>query len=128
MQDENIQDKVFEGVGKEVVKGGLIATIDGVRAFIPASQLSTKYIENIAEFVGQPIKLKVIEVDKARKRIVASHKAVMLAEAEEARKQKWAQLEVGAKVLCAELPISVLSLTSVVLTALSTLRMLLGVA
>lgn len=98
VQDENIQDKVFEGVGKEVVKGGLIATIDGVRAFIPASQLSTKYIENISEFVGQPIKLKVIEVDKARKRIVASHKAVMLAEAEEARKQKWAQLEVGAKV------------------------------
>ena len=98
VQDENIQDKVFEGVGKEVVKGGLIATIDGVRAFIPASQLSTKYIENIGEFVGQPIKLKVIEVDKARKRIVASHKAVMVAEAEEARKQKWAQLEVGAKV------------------------------
>ena len=47
VQDENIQDKVFEGVGKEVVKGGLIATIDGVRAFIPASQLSTKYIEKI---------------------------------------------------------------------------------
>ncbi len=98
IQDENIQDKVFEGIGKEVVKGGLIATIDGVRAFIPASQLSTKYIEKIDEFVGQSIKLKVIEVDKARKRIVASHKAVMLAEAEEARKQKWAQLEVGAKV------------------------------
>jgi len=98
MSDENIQEKVFEGVGKEVVKGGLIATMDGVRAFIPASQLSTKYIENIAEFVGQPIKLKVIEVDKQRKRIVASHKAVMLAEAEAARKQKWAELEVGAKV------------------------------
>ena len=98
MSDENIQEKVFEGVGKEVVKGGLIANMDGVRAFIPASQLSTKYIENIAEFVGQPIKLKVIEVDKQRKRIVASHKAVMLAEAEAARKQKWAELEVGAKV------------------------------
>ena len=62
IQDENIQDKVFEGIGKEVVKGGLIATIDGVRAFIPASQLSTKYIEKIVEFVGQPIKLKVIEL------------------------------------------------------------------
>ena len=98
MQDEEISDKVFEGVGKEVVKGGLIAAIDGVRAFIPASQLSTKYVENIGEYVGQPITLKVIEVDKARKRIVASHKAVMLAEAEEARKQKWAELEVGAKI------------------------------
>ncbi|MDD4076227.1 MAG: 4-hydroxy-3-methylbut-2-enyl diphosphate reductase, partial [Eubacteriales bacterium] len=71
MQDENVQDKVFEGVGKEVVKGGLIANIDGVRAFIPASQLSTKYVENIGEYVGQPLSLKVIEVDKSRKRIVA---------------------------------------------------------
>lgn len=98
MEDEDIQNKVFEGVGKEVVKGGLIATIEGIRAFIPASQLSTKYIENIAEFVGQPISLKVIEVDKARKRIVASHKAVMLEEAEAKRKELWGQLVVGSKV------------------------------
>ena len=98
MQDENISDKVFEGIGKEVVKGGLIATIEGVRAFIPASQLSTKYVEKIEDLVGKPITLKVIEVDKARKRIVASHKAVMVAEAEAARKQRWSELEVGSKV------------------------------
>ncbi|MDD4074987.1 MAG: S1 RNA-binding domain-containing protein, partial [Eubacteriales bacterium] len=98
MQDENVQDKVFEGVGKEVVKGGLIANIDGVRAFIPASQLSTKYVENIGEYVGQPLSLKVIEVDKSRKRIVASHKAVMLMEAEEAKKKLWDELVVGEKV------------------------------
>ena len=35
MQDENISDKVFEGIGKEVVKGGLIATIEGVRLSFP---------------------------------------------------------------------------------------------
>ncbi|MDO5110876.1 MAG: bifunctional 4-hydroxy-3-methylbut-2-enyl diphosphate reductase/30S ribosomal protein S1 [Clostridia bacterium] len=98
MQDENVQDKVFEGVGKEVVKGGLIANIDGVRAFIPASQLSTKYVENIGEYVGKPLSLKVIEVDKSRKRIVASHKAVMLMEAEEAKKKLWDELVVGEKV------------------------------
>ncbi len=98
MQDEDVQDKIFEGVGKEVVKGGLIATIDGVRAFIPASQLSTKYVENISEYVGQTLSLKVIEVDKSRKRIVASHKAVMLIEAEENKKKLWANLVVGSKV------------------------------
>ncbi len=98
MQDEDVQDKIFEGVGKEVVKGGLIAAIDGVRAFIPASQLSTKYVENIGEYVGQTLSLKVIEVDKSRKRIVASHKAVMLAEAEEAKKKLWENLVVGSKV------------------------------
>ncbi len=98
MADDDIQSKVFEGVGKEVVKGGLIATIDGVRAFVPASQLSTKYVENIGDYVGKELKLKVIEVDKSRKRIVASHKAVMLEDAEEARKQLWGQLVVGSKV------------------------------
>lgn len=96
--DENITEKVFEGVGKEVVKGGLIATIEGVRAFVPASQLSTKYVEKIEDLVGKPITLKIIEVDKGRKRIVASHRAVMEAEAEAARKQRWAELEVGSKV------------------------------
>lgn len=98
MKDEDVQEKVFEGIGKEVVKGGLIALIDGVRAFIPASQLSTKYVENIGEYVGKPLSLKVIEVDKSRKRIVASHKAVMLQEAEEAKKKLWESLVVGSKV------------------------------
>ena len=98
MQDEDIQNKVFEGIGKEVVKGGLIATIEGIRAFVPASQISTKYVENISDYVGQPLSLKVIEVDKARKRIVASHKAVMLEEAEQKRKELWGQLVVGSKV------------------------------
>ena len=97
-QDEHISEKVFDAVGKEVVKGGLIATIEGVRAFVPASQLSTKYVEKIEDMVGKPITLKVIEVDKSRKRIVASHKAVMMEEAEKARKQRWAELEVGSKV------------------------------
>ncbi|MBO4562501.1 MAG: bifunctional 4-hydroxy-3-methylbut-2-enyl diphosphate reductase/30S ribosomal protein S1 [Clostridia bacterium] len=96
--DAESEGKVVEAVGKEVVKGGLIATIDGIRAFIPASQVSTKYIEKLDEFVGQPMKVKIIEVDKQRKRVVASRKAVLIAEAEEAKRQKWAELEVGSKV------------------------------
>ncbi|MCR5610806.1 MAG: bifunctional 4-hydroxy-3-methylbut-2-enyl diphosphate reductase/30S ribosomal protein S1 [Clostridiales bacterium] len=92
------EGKVVDAVGKEVVKGGLIATINGIRAFIPASQIATKYIEKLDEFVGQPMKVKIIEVDKQRKRVVASRKAVLLAEAEEAKRQKWAELEVGSKV------------------------------
>lgn len=96
--DAESEGKVVEAVGKEVVKGGLIATIDGIRAFIPASQVSTKYIEKLDEFVGQTMKVKIIEVDKQRKRVVASRKAVLVAEAEEAKRQKWAELEVGSKV------------------------------
>lgn len=96
--DAESEGKVVEAIGKEVVKGGLIANINGIRAFIPASQVATKYIDKLDEFVGQPMKVKIIEVDKQRKRVVASRKAVLLAEAEEAKRQKWAELEVGAKV------------------------------
>ncbi len=98
MEQEGIEDKIFEAVGKEVVKGGIIADIGGIRAFVPASQVSTKYIENLSDFVGKPMKLKVLEVDKQRKRIVASQKQVLLAEAAAEKRAKWETLVVGSKV------------------------------
>ena len=87
-----------DGIGKEAVKGGLLADVEGVRTFIPASQLSLRYVEKIDEFVGQPMKLKIIEIDKAKKRIVASRKAVLMAEEAEKKKHIWETLEVGSIV------------------------------
>ena len=98
MSEAEDSDKVFEAVGKEVVKGGIIADINGIRAFVPASQVSTKYIENLSEYVGKPMRLKVLEVDKQRKRIVASQKQVLVAEAAAAKREKWEALVVGSKV------------------------------
>lgn len=92
------EGKIVDAIGKEVVKGGLIATVNGIRAFIPASQVSNRYVEKLDEFVGQPMKVKILEVDKQRKRIVASRKAVLVAEAEEAKRKKWAELVVGEKI------------------------------
>ena len=86
---------VVEGVGKEAVKGGLIADVGGVRAFVPASQLSQRYVEKIADFVGKDMKLKIIEVDKQKKRIVASRKAVIAEEAAAKKKEAWDKLEEG---------------------------------
>lgn len=98
LSQENIEEKIFDAVGKEVVKGGMIAEISGIRAFVPASQVSTKYIENLSEFVGKPMKLKVLEVDRQRKRIVASQKQVLMAEAAAEKHAKWEVLVVGSKV------------------------------
>lgn len=98
MNQEDIEEKVFDAVGKEVVKGGIIADISGIRAFVPASHVSIKYIENLSEFVGKPMRLKVLEVDRQRKRIVASQKQVLLAEAAAERRKKWESLVVGEKV------------------------------
>lgn len=82
-----------DGVGKEAVKGGLLADVMGIRTFIPASQLSMRYVEKIAEFVGQDMKLKIIEIDKAKKRIVASRKAVLIAEESGKKQAVWETLK-----------------------------------
>ena len=87
--------EVIEGVGKEAVKGGLIADVDGVRAFVPASQLAPRYVKDIGEFVGKDLRLKIIEVDKAKKRIVASRKEVVIAEEKAKKEAAWANLEEG---------------------------------
>ena len=87
-----------EGVGKEAVKGGLIADVEGIRTFVPASQLSQRYVEKISEFVGKPIKLKIIEVDKQKKRIVASRKAFLQEESSSKKKDAWDKLVEGEVV------------------------------
>ena len=78
-----------EATGREAVNGGLIADVMGVRAFIPASHLSRRYVENIADFVGKTMTVKIIEVDKAKRRIVASRKAYLVDE----KKKAWENIE-----------------------------------
>ena len=87
-----------DAVGKEAVKGGLIADIGGVRAFVPASQLSQRYVEKISDYVGKDMKLKIIEVDKQKKRVVASRKAVVAEEAAAKKKEAWEKLEEGVVI------------------------------
>ena len=91
-------NEYVEGVGKDVVKGGLIVDVDGVRTFVPASQLSERYVEKIDQFVGKPMKLKIIEVDKQKRRLVASRKAVLAEESAAAKAAAWEKLEVGTIV------------------------------
>ena len=95
LMEKNEAGEYVEAVGKEAVKGGLIADIGGVRAFVPASQLSQRYVEKIENFVGQAMKLKIIEVDKQKKRVVASRKAVVAEELAARKKEAWEKLEEG---------------------------------
>ncbi|MBP3647360.1 MAG: bifunctional 4-hydroxy-3-methylbut-2-enyl diphosphate reductase/30S ribosomal protein S1 [Clostridia bacterium] len=91
-------NEYVEGVGKEVVKGGLICTVNGIRAFVPASQISNRYVEKIGEFVGQTLKLKIIEMDEQKRRIVASRRAVVREEAAAKKAEAWAKLAEGEVV------------------------------
>ena len=87
-----MEDKtVFDVKVKEAVKGGLVAFVDDVRAFIPASHISTHYVEKLDDMVGKHLDVMVITADLEKKRLVLSGREVEKARREESRKQKLAQ-------------------------------------
>ncbi len=91
-------DKTFEIVVKQVVKGGVIANLYGFRAFIPASQLSVKYVSDLNEFLGKTLLVKIIELDKSKARIVLSRKEVEKLDVEKKREKLWSSISKGDKV------------------------------
>ena len=81
----------------EVVKGGVTSNVQGVRAFIPASQLSCNYVENLSDFVGKTLEVKVIELDKDKKKVVLSRREVEKVEVESKKDEVWASIKKGEK-------------------------------
>lgn len=55
------------------VKGGLVVDV-GVRGFVPATHVGNGKLRNIEKYVGQPLQLKVIEIDRERKKVVLSNR------------------------------------------------------
>jgi ribosomal protein S1/(E)-4-hydroxy-3-methyl-but-2-enyl pyrophosphate reductase len=88
----------FRGKCTQAVKGGVIASINGIRTFVPASQLSTKYVEDLNTFVGKELRLKIIELDKRRNRLVASQRIILEDEEEAKRQAVWNSLKEGEKI------------------------------
>ena len=86
-----------EGTITEENKGGLVATVKGIRVFIPASQSGVAKGGDMAAMLGQTVQLKVTEVNRARRRVIGSIRAVN-SEARKAFQEKiWAEIEEGKK-------------------------------
>ena len=81
----------------EVVNKGVVAFIEGIRGFIPASQLSLSYVEekDLPNFVGQVVDVQVITVEKERKKVVLSAKGVLREKEEERVRHQIAMLTPG---------------------------------
>lgn len=77
------------------VKAGVVAYLNGIRAFIPASQLSLSYVENLDEWVGKTVDAVVITVDKNASKLVLSSKEVERKRADEDRSSRIANLQKG---------------------------------
>ena len=79
-----------------IVNGGVIAIVEGIRGFIPASQLSLSYVENLEEYLLKEIEVQVIEADQAENRLILSARNLLK---EQARKEKEAlvnSVEIGS--------------------------------
>ena len=96
--EQACEDKtVVEGYITEQNKGGIVANVKGIRVFIPASQTGVPKNGDMGALVKTTVKLKITEVNRQRKRVVGSIRAVT-AEARKAAAEKiWAEIEVGKK-------------------------------
>lgn len=81
----------------EVVKGGIVADVDGVRAFIPASQVSNEYVKDLSKFINEKFEVKVIEFNKEDNRIILSRRIVLEEEKEKKINDLWNSLKKGEK-------------------------------
>ena len=74
---------------------GVIAYVEGIRGFIPASKLSLSYVEDLNTYLNQPIQVQVFDIDKEKKRLILSARELLRAKAEEEKKAKISNVEVG---------------------------------
>lgn len=84
------EDTILSVQIKGVVNAGVIAYVQGVRGFIPASQLSLSYVEDLNEWLNRTIDVKIITVEPEQKRLVLSGRVV---EQEKAAAERDAQIE-----------------------------------
>ena len=86
---------VLEGKVTEDNKGGVVVTVHGIRVFVPASQTGLPRDAAMSELLGQTVRLKVTEVNRGRKRVVGSIRAVANRERKERAEKIWNEIEIG---------------------------------
>lgn len=79
-----------------VVNGGVISMVEGLRGFIPASQLSLSYIENLEDYLLQDISVQVIEVDQANNRLILSARNILKEKERQAKEALLASVKVNS--------------------------------
>ena len=87
----------IEGTITEENKGGLVANVKGIRVFIPASQSGIAKGGDMAGMVGKTVQLKVTEVNRARRRVIGSIRAVTSEARKAAQEKIWNEITEGAK-------------------------------
>ena len=89
------QEKKVTVKVNEAVNAGVVAYLEGIRGFIPASQLDLGYVEDVTPYVGKTLTVKVTEADKEKEKLILSAKAVLREAAKEEHDHKVAMIVPG---------------------------------
>ncbi len=97
---EGIQERgeTVQAQVNQVVKGGLVASVNGLRGFIPASQMELHFVKDLSVYVGQTFEVLPIEIDVHKQRLVLSRRQLLEAEREKKQEEVFATLEAGQTV------------------------------
>lgn len=79
----------------KVNKGGLEVNVSHLRGFLPASQIDFGFVQNMEQYVGQKMRVKITEANQSKRNLVVSRRAVLEEEKQEKKQQAWGQLAVG---------------------------------
>lgn len=82
----------------DIVKGGLIANILGCRVFVPASQISNRFEQNLETFKGKEFDFNILEFDRSKRRIVGGRRELATQQADKRRTEIFGSIEVGNTV------------------------------
>lgn len=95
VEEKKEREEPVVAVGVEVNRGGLIVEVEGVRGFIPASQLNTSRMGRAQDLIGQRVTAKVIEIDKKQNRLILSEREVVDKETRKKREELLGKIKVG---------------------------------
>ncbi|MDE6357347.1 MAG: 30S ribosomal protein S1, partial [Eubacteriales bacterium] len=90
--------QIVKGKIIDTIKGGLVANINNIRVFVPSSQISNKFIQDLSSFKGKEFDFNIIEFNKAKRRIIAGRRDLVQAEEDEAKAKVYNNLKAGDKV------------------------------
>ena len=88
--DETVEAKVTK-----VVKGGLLATVFDINAFIPGSQVATTFVKDLSPYVGETLECKIINLDEKKRRLVLSSRVIEEEKLQKKLDEAWENIEVG---------------------------------
>ncbi|NLM50930.1 MAG: bifunctional 4-hydroxy-3-methylbut-2-enyl diphosphate reductase/30S ribosomal protein S1 [Clostridiaceae bacterium] len=81
----------------EAVNGGVVVLSHGIKIFVPASQASDRFLQDLTSLIGKEVKFRVINIkeERRRKKFIGSIKSVAIEEKERLQKEFWDNVEVG---------------------------------